>query len=251
MPPSPKIPIAPGTSWDGRHGASQYWGKHQRMVKMCPHVKPGGRQCGLQAAHCMCMCLLCGSPMKARKRCNQLLTDGTRCPWGQDRSPEVSTPEQESPPVQPPHRTHWHAAAYGAKSPAPGPAPSIPPLSSWLADESIGNGVCLPNLMAGGPDGLPPQTPRKRTPDKPKAAGDPFTLTPTPPHSPKDKVPAKPLSAAKRHKKPSTAKPRAPAKPRAAVKPATKWNRTLFATMGTSSSIAPPPIAARSPPPAL
>ena len=186
--------------------------------------------------------------MEARKRCNRMLEDGSKCPWGQDRSPEVSTPEQESPPVQAPRRTHWHAVAYGPKSPPPGPAPSIPPLSPWLADERIGNGVCLPNLMAGGPDGLPPQTPRRRTPDKPKAAlGDPFTLTPTPPHSPKDKIPAKPLSKAK----PSTAKPRAASKPRAAVKPATKWNRSLFATMPTSSSIAPPPTAARTPSPAL
>ena len=215
MPPSPKIPIPPGTSWDGRTGPSKFWGKRSRMTKMCPHVKPGGGQCGLEAKHCKCVCLLCHKPVQSRKRSNALLEDGTRCQWGQDRSPEVSTPEQESPPIQKPRRTHWHAAAYGPKSPVPHPAPSIPPtspISPWQ-DQRIGGGRCLPNLEAGGPDGLPPRTPRRVTPRKAKpkrSSSSCFSLnsTPTPPGSPNTRAPA-------------------------------TWNRTLFAQMPTSASVAP------------
>ena len=125
MPWSPKIPIAPGTSWDGRVGASAYWGKYTRKVKMCPHVRPGGGQCGLEAKHCMCMCLLCQAPMSARKRCGAKLPDGSICPWGQDRSPEVSEPEQD-PEYHPlPRQIPWHQGL--VPSTPPGRVPSDNP----------------------------------------------------------------------------------------------------------------------------
>ena len=107
----------PGESWDSRSESSVYWGKTCAKVKMCPHVKPGGGQCGLTAEFCMCMCLLCGAPMRARKRCGAWISCGVRCPWGEDRSPEVSDPEQSPPKVPIPRKRRWDL----------GPAPPTPP----------------------------------------------------------------------------------------------------------------------------
>ena len=179
MPPSPKIPIAPGTSWDGHHGASKFWGKHSRIVKMCPHVKPGGGQCGLQAAHCMCMCLLCQAPMRARKRCGALcLQTGIRCPWGADRSPEVSSPEQEPEHIPVPRPIPWHQGLVPSTPPGrvPNEDPPVrfinPPIGVRyippVGPDTMSPGICLPNCEPGGHDGLP-RTPRKeRTPKKQK-----------------------------------------------------------------------------------
>ena len=180
--------MLPVVSTDGRSAKSKFWGPHGRRserVRMCPHVKPGGGQCGLDEDHCFCLCLLCSNPMRARKRC-------LFCPWGRDRSPEVSTPEQESPPPKRPRKVHWHVAAYG-QSDKPGPAPSVPPgtpqeslarlpravLAAALPDHSIGGGRCLPNLVPGGHDGLPYSTPRRaRTKQvKPKATISPITTS--------------------------------------------------------------------------
>jgi len=86
----------PGVSYSGRSAGSKFWGASGgKLVKMCPHVKPGGGVCGLEPKHCFCTCLLCCSLMHGRKHCNALMKDGTRCPWGADRSPDVSSPEQE------------------------------------------------------------------------------------------------------------------------------------------------------------
>jgi hypothetical protein len=188
MPPSPKIPIAPGTSWDGRVGSSCYWGKYTKKVKMCPHIKPGGGQCGLEAKHCMCLCLLCHAPMNARKRCGaKCLETGKRCPWGADRSPEVSSPEQD-PPFHPiPRKIPWHRGL--VPSTPPGRVPSDDPPVSYtspvvrtaprvlaaiaaMSDFAV-PGYCLPNLEPGGYDGLPRTPKRKeRTPKKRKLTSE-------------------------------------------------------------------------------
>jgi hypothetical protein len=130
-----------GLSFDGRAPNSKYWGASTKMVKMCPHVKPGGGQCGLDADHCFCVCLLCQAPMRARKRCGARLTDGSICPWGQDRSPEVSSPEQDPPP--PPRKRP------ARRSPSP---PALPAASA--ADD-------------GTPDPRPPITPTSSPPRMP------------------------------------------------------------------------------------
>ena len=186
MPPSPKIPIAPGTSWDGHHGASKFWGKRSRMVKMCPHVKPGGGQCGLDPAHCMCLCLLCQAPMGARKRCGApCLPVGSKCSWGADRSPEVSSPEQEPEYNPVPRKIPWHRGLVPSTPPGRVPSedppvlytspvvrtpPSVYP-AGW--SEQLSPGICLPNLEPGGYDGLP-RTPKRqeRTPKKPKLTSE-------------------------------------------------------------------------------
>ena len=108
----PKMLPRPGVSYDGRSPTSTYWGVSTKMVKMCPHVRPGGGQCGLTADLCICTCLLCGRLMEARKRCGRRLPDGSICPWGQDRSPEVSSPEQDPAPPPKRKRLHWRHAAY-------------------------------------------------------------------------------------------------------------------------------------------
>ena len=75
-------PTPPGLSLDGRTPTSKTWGKRTAKVPMCPlfgrcpHVGPKGGQCGKEAAHCNCVCLLCQAPMRARKRCGALLADG-------------------------------------------------------------------------------------------------------------------------------------------------------------------------------
>jgi hypothetical protein len=38
--------------------------------------------------------------MEARKKCRRKQDDGTMCPWGEDRSPDVSSPEQEPDPTR-------------------------------------------------------------------------------------------------------------------------------------------------------
>jgi hypothetical protein len=97
---------SPSVSFDGRSSKSKVWGKRSRFAKMCPHVMPQGGVCGLEAEFCLCVCLLCGGDMEARKRCGATLKDGSMCPWGQDRSPEVSEPEQE--PSPPRMRKAWY-----------------------------------------------------------------------------------------------------------------------------------------------
>ena len=181
MPWSPKIPIAPGTSWDGRVGASAYWGMYTRKVKMCPHDNLGGRQCGHEAKHCMCLSHLCQAPMSARKRCGAKLPDGSICPREKDRSPQESEPEQDQ---------EHHPVSCRIPSPRglepnalPGRVPSDNPFMMYTSpvfrkrpsvlatgSETFGiPGICLPNLVPGGYCGLP-RTPRRkeRTPKKQK-----------------------------------------------------------------------------------
>jgi hypothetical protein len=135
MPRPPPPP--PGISYDGRSPTSKYWGKRSKLVPMCPHLNAHGRLCGLDPEHCMCMCLLCGSPMRARRVCGAGLPDGSTCEWGTDNSEEVVLPELSPERVPIPRTIPWY------KSPAPpkpGPAPSLP------------RGLCLPNLEPGQPD---------------------------------------------------------------------------------------------------
>jgi hypothetical protein len=112
-----------GLSFDGRSPNSKYWGVSTTLVKMCPHVKPGGGQCGLDADHCFCVCLLCQGPMQARKRCGRRLPDGSICPWGQDRSPEVSSPEQDLP--RPPRKRSARSLAPQASTDLPAAAADV------------------------------------------------------------------------------------------------------------------------------
>ena len=167
MPPRPLPP--PGVSYDGRSQTSKFWGPKSHKVIMCPHVRSvadGGGQCGLTAEHCMCVCMLCSSTMRARKRCGRIQPDGKPCPWGEDRSPEVSSPEQspERPQRKRP-RAWWRgpapAAAAGPAPPAAaGPAPSdeTPPPAAGPApsDDTF---LSLPNLEPGGPDAPMPSAP--------------------------------------------------------------------------------------------
>ena len=73
----PRKPPTPSESYDGRAPNSKYWGPSTAKVKMCPHIKPGGGQCGLTAEHCLCICLMCKYPMCARKRCGRRRSDGS------------------------------------------------------------------------------------------------------------------------------------------------------------------------------
>jgi len=181
-PPGPP----PGISLDGRSPNSKYWGKRTKNVRMCPHVKPrgepyggNGRQCGLDAEHCMCMCLLCGAPMRARRVCGSSLPDGSKCMWGSNRSPDVSTPEASPERVVPPRPVVWWK---DRAAPKPGPALSVAP-----DDEPIlPRGLCLPNLVPGGPDPpMPGKKPRKRRETKVEKLErwrrmQSLSLTPTP-----------------------------------------------------------------------
>jgi hypothetical protein len=152
---------------------------------MCPHVKPrglpyggDGRQCGLDADHCMCMCLLCGAPMRARRVCGNILPDKTRCQWGSNRSPDATTPEDSPEQVVAPHPVVWWK---NRAAPKPGPAPSLEP-----QDPILPHGLCLPNLVPGGPDPpMPGATPRKRRETKVERQyrwlmAQSLSLTPTP-----------------------------------------------------------------------
>jgi hypothetical protein len=148
----------PGVSYDGRSPTSTYWGVSTKMVKMCPHVIPGGGQCGLTAEFCICTCLLCGSLMEARKRCGRRLTDGSICPWGQDRSPEVSSPEQDPAPPPKRKRLHWRHAAYGTKSSGGSaavaqPSPSLPPARR---SPSPPRSAAAPTAASNAPHPRPP-----------------------------------------------------------------------------------------------
>ena len=58
------------------------------MVKMCPR-----KACGLEPQHCLCCCDDCGALLRGLKRCKR-----KGCTFGANRSPEVTTPPQESPP---------------------------------------------------------------------------------------------------------------------------------------------------------
>ena len=83
---------ADGISLDGRSPNSATWGpntrKQWKWVKMCPR-----RACGLEPQHCMCVCKQCQTLLHGLKRCSC-----KGCNEGADRSPEVETPPQESPP---------------------------------------------------------------------------------------------------------------------------------------------------------
>ena len=189
----------PGVSFDGRSSSSRFWGPSGgKLVKMCPHVKPGGGVCGLEPQHCFCTCLLCGSLMHGRKACNARMPDGTRCTWGADRSPDVSSPEQEpAPPPRKRRAVQVAPSAYVESSKPPSP----------LFDQRIGGGLCLPNLEPGGPGGLPTPPPRRA---RVQVSPPEQTLDITPVSSPQRSD----ISA-----------PHATPVPR----PATQWHRTLFA----------------------
>ena len=84
--------LASHISLDGRKDTSAFWGppaaKRFKMVKMCPR-----KACGLEPQHCLCCCDDCGALLRGLKRCKR-----KGCTFGANRSPEVTTPPQESPP---------------------------------------------------------------------------------------------------------------------------------------------------------
>ena len=115
--------------------------------------------------------------MSARKRCGApCLPVGSRCPWGVDRSPEVSSPEQEPEYNPVPCRIPWHRGFVPSTPPGRVPSDDVPvkysspvvrrsPLVYCAAvSEALSPGICLPNLEPGGPGYLP----RKRSPPKRK-----------------------------------------------------------------------------------
>jgi hypothetical protein len=178
MPPRTPIVTSRFIHLDGRSPNSIYWGPRTKIVKMCPHVRPrggplggDGQRCGLDAEHCMCMCLLCGAPMRARRVCGALLADNTRCPWGANRSPDNTSPEASPEKVKVPRRVVWYK---DPAPPKPGPTPSLP------------RGMCLPNLEPGGPN--PPMPTITKSPRMTKKVRPSildftcFDITPT--HSP-------------------------------------------------------------------
>jgi hypothetical protein len=182
---------ASGESWDSRSSSSVYWGKSSAKVKMCPHVKPGGGQCGLTAQFCMCMCLLCGSPMSARKRCGAWMKDGGRCPWGQDRSPEVSTPEQSPPKVPIPRKRRCPDSA------APGSPLPVSQAVQHLAAAHPGDRktplINFVTITPGRNDPPRPQTPKRvrgRNPKKIPTKEPRYSLDSTPASTPPPKVSA-------------------------------------------------------------
>ena len=59
-------------------------------VKLCPR-----KACGLVPQHCLCCCEDCGALLRDPKRCKR-----KGCTFGANRSPEVTTPPQESPPLE-------------------------------------------------------------------------------------------------------------------------------------------------------
>ena len=172
------------------------------------------------------------------------MKDGSRCPWGSDRSPEVSSPEQEPPPLARPRRNTLAssvipslaaaAAEAGANSSPPSESPVSPaaaaeaganaspptkspvsPAAAAYVDESIGGGKCLPNLEPGGPCGIPTPPPRRPRIKDPQPEQ---SLDLTPVSSPlKSQVAVSPAL--------HSPNPRPP----------TVWNRTLFAQHSTNS----------------
>jgi hypothetical protein len=210
----------PTVSFDGRSAKSKWGHAGGKLVKMCPHIKPGGGQCGLDAEHCFCLCLLCSAPMKARKRCGALMKDGSRCMWGSDRSPEVSSPEQDHPleprPRQPTLATCGSltiaAAAVAAGANSSPPTKPVSPAAAAFLDESLGGGRCLPNLEPGGPCGIPTPPPRRsKVKEKQQTPRELFLLTP-------DSSPVKSHDVATQ-----------------TTRPQTVWNRTLFAVQKRTS----------------
>ena len=119
------------------------------MVRMCPHVRnraDGGGQCGLDAEHCPCTCLLCGGLMQANKRCYRIV-NGVACTWGQDRSPEVSDPEQPPQAVPVPRKRPWWRGALPhtvvmtmtveeEANPVPPVTPNSPHVTTSVVEES-------------------------------------------------------------------------------------------------------------------
>lgn len=227
-------PPVPGFSLDGRAPTSVYWGKHSSKVKMCPHVRPGGGQCGLAPEFCLCMCLLCQSPMHARKRCNALMPDGSRCVWGQDRSPEVSTPEQspDEPPRTPPitpatslrrpyHRWMW--TEHGGLVPYPDTGKKRPwcRLTARNYLEPPTSAVLNEIVVAAPPSAsVAPEVPESMTTPPPSSRAKQQRLL-------SDVATLSLVGAAAQARPPSPPK-RVP----------TTWNRTAFATMPPSRSIA-------------
>jgi hypothetical protein len=141
-------------------------------VKLCPHVGPGGGVCGLTEEFCICQCLLCGGFMNARKRCGEILSDGTMCPWGQDRSVEGSEAEPSPEPAKPRMRQVYYMdimylTPVAEKRKAPQYWSLEPPLLSQTPQAPASaaptakarrklSDVCLPNLEPGAPSQPPP-----------------------------------------------------------------------------------------------
>ena len=168
MPPSPKIPIAPGTRLDGITKPTRAKNQRKGYVPYgvpkprCPHVKLGGGMCGLTPAHCRCLCMLCQAPMCAQQVCGV-------CTWGEpgDAPPAVSVASPEGSKMM--GRMFFGSQAIGIRN------------------------LCLPNLEPGGPSYVggvslcvTPKR-RERTPTKVKVKSpvfDPADLDITPTGSP-------------------------------------------------------------------
>ena len=181
MPPSPKIPIAPGTSRDGVTEPSQFGRKRSRqpnLASLCPHVKLGGGVCGQLPKHCLCLCMCCQAPMCARQICNARLDDDSVCTWGQPGA----SPEPMATPIKMMGRMLFGNVSIGIRN------------------------LCLPNLEPGGPSyvggvslDVTPKRRRERTPNKstfrsPSLIPD-FTPSPTPAVSPAKLAPPMPRSS--------------------------------------------------------
>jgi hypothetical protein len=157
MPPSPKIPIAPGTRLDGitKPARAKFHVKTERGWVLpkprCPHVKLGGGLCGLTPTHCRCICMLCQAPMCARQVCNARRDDGRVCTWGALHEPGADVTD----------------------APAASPEGSKMMGRILFGSQSIGiRNLCLPNLEPGGPSyvggvslSVTPKL-RERTPNK-------------------------------------------------------------------------------------
>ena len=133
--------------------------------------------------------------MSARKRCRRKQPDGTICPWGADRSPEVSSPEQEPEYKPVPRKIPWHRGLVPSTPPGRVPSEDPPvlytsPVVRALASvypagfsEQLSPGICLPNLEPGGPGYLPLIVWRQRTPPTRKEVAKAIALF-TPPRDP-------------------------------------------------------------------
>ena len=220
MPRQTSNPPPPELSLDGRSATSKTWGKRTAKVPMCPHIGrcphlgEHGGQCGKEAAYCNCLCLLCKSPMRARKACNAVLEDGTRCTWGADRSEDDSPPEQSPDrPIAKRPRAWFRGPA---PPPPPGPAPSTPRGSAW-ADGWLSPGVAIPNCEPGGPDAPMPQGPKR----------------------------GRALGSGKKHKgfiyDPTLDLDDFEQSPPRGKVPPPVWNRSALATAPPTLSVAPPP----------
>jgi hypothetical protein len=132
MPPSPKIPIAPGTRLDGvtKPTRARYVVQRYSVPKpRCPHVKLGGGMCGLTPAHCRCLCMLCQAPMCAQQVCGV-------CGWGEPAADAKLTPGEPC----------------AATSPQPMRTPIKLMGRVLFGNVSFGTrNLCLPNMEPGGP----------------------------------------------------------------------------------------------------